>query len=236
MAIKVEILETSKFDNLEIHYPWPDHFWIRANFVQSLNGKVTDKTGELFLPSENDKLVFRFLRSTADCIVIGRKTLLEQPYRNIAISPAFKEFRHTDKPLQLIVISNTLEFPEGFFDNFGQSPLIVTSQLAEKNSVGLNNVAIKPLGVEKVDLSQLPNLLLELGHKRILCEGGPGLLTNLVNHDLVDEIDLTIANQFKVSSEINLFTGALKIDKENVFNFKKVFFDHENVFLQLLKI
>jgi riboflavin biosynthesis pyrimidine reductase len=77
--------------------------------------------------------------------------------------------------------------------------------------------------------------LADLGFFRILCEGGPELVTQLANLDLLDEIDLTISRQLKSALESSLFTQSLKLEKEDHFYFRQILFDHENLFVRILK-
>lgn len=224
------------FPPLDDYYPWPKGSWIRANFVQSLNGKVTDKSEELFLASQKDKYLFRYLRSTADCILIGRSTAIGQPYKDVKISKKYLSSRHTQKPLQLIIVSNKLDFASDFFTDFTYKPILLTNKRALANHQEILPFVVPiEIGDEAVDLKEIKSTLANLGFYRILCEGGPELVTQLANLDLLDEIDLTISRQLKSALESSLFTQSLKPEKEDHFYFRQILFDHENLFVRILK-
>ncbi len=224
------------FPPLDDYYPWPKGSWIRTNFVQSLNGKVTDKSGELFLASQKDKYLFRYLRATADCILIGRNTAIGQPYKDVKISKKYLSSRHTQKPLQVIIVSNKLDFASDFFTDFTDKPILLTNKKALANHQEIMPFVVPiELGDEAVDLKKIKLTLADLGFFRILCEGGPELVTQLANLDLLDEIDLTISRQLKSALESSLFTQSLKSEKEDHFYFRQILFDHENLFVRILK-
>lgn len=236
MTIEIQPILEDDFPPLAELYPWPQVSWIKANFVQSLNGKVTDQSKELFLASQKDKYLFRYLRATADCIVIGRNTAINQPYKDIKISKKYLSARHTQKPLQLIIISNKLDFASDFFSDFTHKPILLSNKKAlASHQKFLPFVIPIELGEEVVDLNLLKPTLTKLGFNRILCEGGAELITQLVNLDILDEIDLTISKQLKSALESSLFTANLKPEKEDHFYFRQILFDHENLFVRILK-
>jgi riboflavin biosynthesis pyrimidine reductase len=59
-----------------------------------------------------------------------------------------------------------------------------------------------------VELPLALDRLADLGHERVLCEGGPTLLRTAVVAGVVDELDLSIAPAL-VGSEPRLLPGAL---------------------------
>lgn len=236
MAITLEQLLQDDFSNLEVTYPWPAGFWIRANFVQSLNGKVTDKSKQLYLSSEKDKSLFRYLRATSDCLLVGRNTIISEPYQNVKISKKYLPLRHTTNLIKVAIISNSLEFPDSFFKEFSKKPLLITNEAAAaKNPRLAEDVDFVLVGKTQVELSSLPSTLKSLGLKRILCEGGARLVTELANTNLLDEIDLTVASQLLARDEAGLFTKEFNPLNEGNFEFKQVLYDANNLFMRILK-
>ena len=72
-------------DDLLGLYAYPhDRFWVRANFVSSLDGAAqgTDyKSGSL--SSTNDQRVFALLRSLCDLILVGAGTVRAEGYQPV---------------------------------------------------------------------------------------------------------------------------------------------------------
>jgi 5-amino-6-(5-phosphoribosylamino)uracil reductase len=236
MEIKIQPLSQLVFENLMEHYPWPDHFWLRSNFVQSLNGKVTDKSKNLYLASESDKTIFRYLRTTADCLLVGSKTAVSEPYQNVKASARFLPFRKNQNSVRVAIVSNSLEFSKKFLADFSNPPILFTNQKAAALNPELAEFAqIILTGDEFVEVANIKPALIELGLNRVLCEGGATLLTSLVNQKLVDELDLTIANRFMDYQQAHVFTKQISPELNNYFRFESVLFDHENLFLRNLK-
>jgi riboflavin biosynthesis pyrimidine reductase len=236
MDIKIEPLSEQVFQNLSAYYPWPEGFWLRSNFVQSLNGKVTDKTKNLYLASEADKTIFRYLRSTADCLLIGSKTAISEPYQNVKTSARFLPLRTNENPVKVAIVSNTLNFSKNFLRDFINAPILFTNQKAATENAGLSEFAqIIVVGDEIVEVEKIKSELIELNLPRVLCEGGATLLTSLVNAQVVDELDLTIANRFMDHQQEHVFTDQLNAELTEYFQFNAVLFDHENLFLRNLK-
>ena len=236
MSLEIKPLLNDDFPSLAELYPWPTGFWMRANFVQSINGKVTDSSRNLYLSSKKDKSLFRYLRATADCLIIGRQTAISQPYKDVKISREYLPLRHTNNSLEVIIISNSLDFPSGFFADFRHKPFLITNRQAlKKHPEILPLVDPIELGESTVDMNLLIAELTSRGFFRVLCEGGPALLTQLVNYDLLDEINLTISSSPKAFEEKSLFTNNLMLIKEDDFYFNQVLFDRENLFLRILR-
>jgi riboflavin biosynthesis pyrimidine reductase len=63
-------------------------------------------------------------------------------------------------------------------------------------------------GENRVDLPRAVAALVERGLRRVLCEGGPRLLTDLLLADLVDELCLTLSPQLAGPGRAGLTSGA----------------------------
>lgn len=236
MEIKIQPLSQLVFENLVEHYPWPEHFWLRSNFVQSLNGKVTDKSKNLYLASESDKTIFRYLRTTADCLLVGSNTAVSEPYQNVKASARFLPFRKNQSPARVAIVSNSLNFSKQFLADFNNPPILFTNQKAAALKPELAEFAQVILtGDEIVEVANIKPALIDLGLNRVLCEGGATLLTSLVNQRLVDELDLTIANRFMDHQQAHVFTKHISPELNEYFRFESVLFDHDNIFLRNLK-
>lgn len=236
MEIRIENLTAEIFENLTTFYPWPDRFWIRSNFVQTLNGKVTDPSKLLFLASAADKEIFRFLRTTADCVIVGSHTAISQPYQKVKPTTKYLPFRATPDPINVAIVSNSLNISLDYLSGFITAPIIFTNQKAlDSNPEIQKRAQVIILGEEFVDLKNLKSAFTNLGMTRILCEGGATLHTNLINHDLLDEMNLTVANQFGAANQANLLSAALDISHHDKFEFNQVLFDEKNLFLRVLK-
>ncbi|MCA1826923.1 MAG: dihydrofolate reductase family protein [Myxococcales bacterium] len=151
---------------------------LAVNFVESLDGvtALPDAPGEsgaiVSGGSKADKFVMGLLRACADAVLIGAGTLRAAPndlWTADAINPDAKDLYRRIGKLQppLYVVSGSGNVPQP-----KQPALILTG---------------------KMTAQQIVDRVRADGHRRILCEGGPGLFSELAAAGLVDEIFLTLS-------------------------------------------
>ena len=156
--------------------------WLRVNMVASVDGAATGDTGtSRSINNDVDKTVFDLLREQADVLVVGAGTL-----RNEAYAP---------NRLPIVVVTRSGSVPPTLADCAPGQVLVATRSHAPhldraREVVGDEHVLV--LGSHRVDLAALRDQLVERGFRRILCEGGPHLLRDLLDQGCVDEIDSTI--------------------------------------------
>jgi len=173
-----------------------------ATFAMTVDGKITTRNSSpVDFTSREDKLHLLRQRSLGDAVLVGHSTLKHDNVRLGLPHPELREARiargQTPYPLRVIV-SN-----EGRIDsrlNIFQSevsPILIfsTTRMPRKYRVGLLNKATLHLGkARQVDLAQmLHRLFVEYKVRTIACEGGATLFRSLLERDLVDQLNLTIA-------------------------------------------
>ncbi|MET0822019.1 MAG: dihydrofolate reductase family protein [Aeromicrobium sp.] len=160
-------------------YPATDRPWVRSNFVATVDGAAHGADGVSgSLGGAADEQVFGVLRSLADVVLVGAGTARDEGYR-----PA-------DVPIA--VVSRRLDVPEALLV---PGTLVVTTADApiERLDQLRRTVDVIALGEDDIDWPGVLDQLAARGLTRVLCEGGPSLHGELVGHDLVDEICLTVA-------------------------------------------
>ena len=173
-------------DEVVAAYPWPAdgrERWVRAMMVTTLDGAAAGPDGlSGSISGEADKLVFDAVRREADAVLIGAGTMRAErygPFKNRA---------------RLAIVSRSLDLPwdEAVFTESARPPLILTSKDADTSVV--------PDTCEVVIVDGGPGGLIEAleqrGCTRIVCEGGPTLLRDLVAAGLLDEADITVSPTF----------------------------------------
>jgi len=189
-------------------YSWPksainhERPWVRCNMVMSLDGAIAGPDGKsASIGSPTDKKVFSAVRRDSDVILVGAGTARQEGYRPSVV------------PIALV--SNRLNFSEGLplFDQAGPtSPpnLIITHDDAINDAPNwLKQVAsFIPSGKSSVDLKRAVAGLHDLGLDRIHCEGGPLLLTALIQAQVLDELLLTVT-PILVGGSSTLLTSAI---------------------------
>lgn len=170
-------------------------WWLRANMVTSLDGAVTgsdSRSGSL--ATESDRVVFGHLRGLADAIVVGAGTARAENYGPVHIdeqTAARREAAGQAPTPRLVVVSRSLSIDaESRLFSGPDRVIVVTSRDAPWSDVerlGLVAEVIR-VGDDEVDLAELVGLLADQGLPRLLCEGGPSLLADVVAAGLLDEL------------------------------------------------
>ena len=162
-------------------YAPPGSPWLRVNMVSTADGAATGANGRTgSINNAADKRVFDLLRSTADAVVVGAGTARAERYRAASVP--------------LVLVSRRGTVPELLRDAPSGQVLLATRAgapgLAESRELlGPDHVVV--VGEEAVDLVALRAALVERGLVSLLGEGGPSLLSDLLQAGLVDELCLT---------------------------------------------
>jgi len=182
-------------------YAYPDvadQVWVRANFVASIDGAITadGKSGGLSGPA--DRLVFTLLRSLADVVVAGAGTVRAERYRQAQPAELWQQLRAGRPPAPPIAVVTRrldLDLSERLFGPGQARTIVLTTELAgEGRLTEASRVAdVVVAGAETVTARAVVDALAARGHRRILVEGGPMLLGQLVAEHLLDELCLTVS-------------------------------------------
>ena len=202
--------------SLEQAYDPGDQPSLRAGFVLSIDGAVSIDGTSAGLSSAADKQVFRALRAVTDAVLVGAGTARSEDYRTIHPSPTGALWRAARNlpPAPLVIVTATCELSPTArcFAPGATRTIVVTCAGADPGLRGaLADVAdVLVLGGASVHLAAMVSALHELGLTRLLCEGGPALLTDLLSAGLVDEMCLTSAPVLTGSGAPTLLTRSLE--------------------------
>ena len=177
----------------------PAQPWLRANMVSSADGAATAKGRSAGLSNEADRLVFRVLRALADVVLVGAATVRKEGYGPALAHPELADLRRglrTEVPA-IAVVSNRLDLPADapLFTSAAVRTLVITAESSpDGRRAELTEVAEVVLaGEERVDLGLAVDVLVERGHTRLLCEGGPRVLAQVAAAGRLDEVCLTLS-------------------------------------------
>lgn len=168
-------------DDLPALYAPPEGGWLRANMIATLDGGATGPDGRSgTINNDVDFAVFSTLRRGADVVVVGAGTARAEGYSPVEV------------PLAVASLSG--DVPEGLRDAAPGRVMLCTCAdspglQGARRLLGDEHVIVT--GDETLDLSALRSALHERGHRSILTEGGPGLLTDMLAAGVVDELCLT---------------------------------------------
>ncbi|GEP37611.1 hypothetical protein NPS01_12740 [Nocardioides psychrotolerans] len=183
-------------------YPWPaEGPWTRVTMLRALDGGVAGPDGRSrSISSDIDREVLGEVRRLADAIVVGATTVRQEPYGPLKADPEAAEERRalglSEAPV-MVIVSGSLDLPWSE-DMFGQSfhtPIVATTEAAPDEAMeeARKHAELLVLPGEDLKAADLVAALHERGLRRLVCEGGPGLLTAFAADDVIDEVDLTVA-------------------------------------------
>ncbi len=141
----------------------PGRVHVRAGMISSLDGAATADGRSGGLGGDGDRRVFTALRAAADVVLVGASTVRDEDYGT------------PDHPALAVVTRGSLPRTPRLYPPGGPEPLVYSGH------------------GESVDLRGVLDDLYARGHRRVLAEGGPGVLGALLAAGLVDELCLTIA-------------------------------------------
>ena len=185
--------------------PGPDgqsRWWLRANMVTSLDGAATVRGRSGGLSGGADRDVFALLRALADVIVVGAGTARAEGYGPVRPGSEgvqwawLRDGRTPAPPIAVITRQLSLDPASPLLTGTGAARTIVIT--TESAPAGLRasvarTAEVIVAGEDSVDLPAAVAALAGRGYQRILTEGGPGLLAQLIEAGLVDELCLTIS-------------------------------------------
>lgn len=192
--------------------------FVGATFAMTVDGKITTKkfTPVDFTSREDKAHLFR-QRARADAVLVGHNTLKRDNVR-LGLPAELREERiargESSSPIRVIV-SN-----EGKIDNrlkifqSVSAPIVIfsTNRMPQRVRTALREKAALHLSKsDDVDLAaMLRTLRRRYDVRTVACEGGPTLFRSLLEHGLIDELNLTIAPYLFGGATAPTLTGLSK--------------------------
>lgn len=162
---------------------------IRANMVCSLDGAATADGRSGGLGGPGDRLIFTVLRELCDAILVGARTAIVENYH-------VPQPRPDGRRPALVLASRSLDIPDEYAVAADAGTLIATCANAPHDArerLARRGATLVDCGTDTVEPALLAARLGERGLLRVLCEGGPRLLADLVAAGVVDQLALTTA-------------------------------------------
>jgi riboflavin biosynthesis pyrimidine reductase len=201
-------------EDLTTLYAYPhDRFWVRANFVSTVDGAAQGsdhKSGSI--SSLEDQRIFSTLRSLCDVILVGAGTARAEGYQPVRRSETDDDIRArlglAPVPTMAIV-SRSLDLDPALVAGGRAPTIIVTTRAAPADRLRAcsESAAVIVAGSVDVDFAQALDQLAAQGYQRVLCEGGPSTMRELVASRRLDELCLTIAPQLVAGDRLRITHG-----------------------------
>lgn len=203
------------YDDLTELYDYPvNRVWVRANYVSTLDGAVQGsdhRSGSL--SSKADKRVLGLLRSLADVVVIGANTARVEDYQPVKSTDRrtlIRERLGLSPAPAMAVVSRSLNIDAALLEGGKAPTLVITTETSCSNrrTEISERAAVIVAGESSVDFARAVDALAEQGFRRMLCEGGPTLMHDVVASGRLDELCLTWTPVIASGDGLRLTNGA----------------------------
>ena len=181
-------------------YAYPDGLWVRANMVTSLDGAISVDGRSGGLSGAADRLLFHVLRSLADVVLVGAGTARDERYglaKPGSTWSQLREGRSGTPPIAVVTRGISLDLNSQLIrgdDSLPRTIVLTTSQAPADRVAAVSKTAhVIIAGDDEVSAKAAIDALAGLGYRRVLVEGGPTLLGQLVSASLLDELCVTIS-------------------------------------------
>ncbi|TDD85454.1 pyrimidine reductase family protein [Actinomadura darangshiensis] len=178
-------------------YP-PGTTWMRANMVASLDGAAQRDERSGGLGNAADQHLFLLLRGLADVVIVGAGTVRAEGYGPVRPSEGWDGVRDGRPPVPpLAIVSRTLDldFDAPVFAEAEVPTIVLAPATADpvRLKAAREHADVIVAGEDSLDFPAAVRELAARGHRRLLCEGGPGVLAQVVAAGLLDELCLTLS-------------------------------------------
>ncbi|WP_163724222.1 pyrimidine reductase family protein [Mycolicibacterium psychrotolerans] len=177
--------------------------WVRANMIASIDGGATSAGKSGGLGGAGDKALFGMLRELADVVLVGAATARVEDYSGVTFDAAQRAARRDrgqteTPPIAVLTRSGSVDPDAALFTRTDVPPLVFTSAGAApgtRERLGARAEVIDASGTdpESLDLTGVLDVLAGRGLRRVLAEGGPGILGMLIAENLLDELCLSVS-------------------------------------------
>ena len=189
--------------------------WVRANMVTSADGATAVKGASGALSSDGDRQLFGVLRGLADVILVGAGTARAERYGPAQPQGGWaplREGRPATPPIAIVTgkLDLNLSSPLLRAAPAYARTIVLTAQSAppDRREQAAKWADVMIAGSRHVDLATAISALARRGLRRILTEGGPRLLGQLVAADLLDELCVTVSPLLAGGDAARITAGA----------------------------
>ncbi|WP_067801610.1 pyrimidine reductase family protein [Actinomadura formosensis] len=185
--------------DLAERYAYPaDTTWMRANMVASLDGAAQRDGRSGGLGNAADRHLFLLLRGLADVVIVGAGTVRAEGYGPVRPSEGWDGVRDGRPPVPPIAIASRtldLDFDAPIFTEARVPTIVLATATADpvRLKAARERADVIIAGRDSLDFPAAVRELAARGHRRLLCEGGPGVLAQVVAAGLLDELCLTLS-------------------------------------------
>lgn len=158
----------------------------------TIDGKLTIKEGGsskiiMSYMSDESNIFLHKERAASDAIMVGCNTI---KIDNSNLTVRYVEGR---SPIRIIPCSSAdIPLDSNVLDKSAPTIIVTSKKAPDKNidAIRKKGIDVMVCGEDKVDLKLLMENLYDIGIKKLMVEGGPTILWNLLKNQLVDKIKI----------------------------------------------
>ncbi|GAA0256124.1 pyrimidine reductase family protein [Actinomadura nitritigenes] len=193
-------------------YPPGGGTWLRANMVASLDGAAQRDERSGGLGNAADQELFLLLRGLADVVIVGAGTVRAEGYGPVRPRESWGAVRDGRPPVPpLAVVSRTLglDFDAPLFTEAAVPTIVLTTATADpaRLRAARERADVIIAGEDSLDFAVAVRELASRGFHRLLCEGGPWVLAQVVAAGLLDELCLTLSPMLLAGQPARILNG-----------------------------
>jgi riboflavin-specific deaminase-like protein len=188
--------------------------YLAVNFAVTLDGRAAIEGRSGPIGSKTDTEMLQLLRTRVDAVMIGAGTMRAERYGPMISDPALRERREQTglaKDALAVILSGRLDLPWDaplFTEGAGEIVVFTTAEAdPPETETPMRVVRHQGAGIDLVEA--LRYLRVDRGVRALLCEGGPGLHSELQSLEMVDELFVTIAAKLSGGPEPRMIEGEL---------------------------
>ncbi|MGQ0844239.1 MAG: dihydrofolate reductase family protein [Sporichthyaceae bacterium] len=194
----------------------PGGWWLRANMVSTLDGAAIAPDGlTRNISSANDRALMGTLRALSDVLIVGVGTAESEGYGPERPRSEYAALRAANgqAPAPVTAVTSAkldldLTGPLFAADVSPRTILLTTSSAPPDRLAAAREVAdVAIVGDHTVDPAAAVAALVERGHSRLLCEGGPRLLASVLAAGVLDEMCLTLSATMLAGDAFRILAG-----------------------------
>lgn len=173
--------------------------WVRANFVQSVDGAIAVGDTSSGLTTPLDQRVLKLLRLLSDVVLVGASTIRAEDYIGIRFSDTNSARRQAwgisaVPPIAVVSGRADLDPESRLLTDTLVPPIILTTTSAPsaaKKNLEAAGARVVEIGDTSIESTAIIDTLADFGLRRVICEGGPTLAGQLAADHVLDELCLT---------------------------------------------
>jgi riboflavin biosynthesis pyrimidine reductase len=176
-----------------------------AAMIETADGRATIGGRSVALGHPDDRALLRELRTAADAVLVGARTLEAERYARLLDDDQVayrRELGLGDHPL-IATISRSLDVSPDVPVFHEDVPVLVYTEVRKGGQAPFSHAHLTPCSPRAV----VEHLRAERGVRGIACEGGPGLLRELIAEGLIDDLLVTVSPLIAGGDARGIVTG-----------------------------